>query len=161
MIHLSLNRLVCVGLMSFVTAGVYHTTQKSGDELLQMPGLSSLTVSSNQCREQQSREQQEILARYSAKQAIATELAAGRITLHEAGERIDALNANDSTAFHRERRKNFANGSAEAVGLVRKLPWNQPERDEVVSRLEKELHASSAASRTVPEARTTNTPLSN
>jgi hypothetical protein len=161
MIHLSLNRLVCVGLMSVVTAGVYHTTRKSGEEILQMPGVSLLCASSDQCREQQSREQQEILARYAAKQAIANDLAAGCINVHEAGERIDTLNAGESAVAHRERRKNFSSGSAEAVGLVQKLLWSHPEGLEVVSRLKKELDDESASSRTGSEMQTTDTPRCN
>jgi hypothetical protein len=158
MIHVSLSRLVCVGLMGVVTAGVYHGTRKSGDEILQIPGVSLLSVSSEQCRAQQLSEQEDILSRFSAKKAIATELVAGRIDLHEAGERIDALNAGDSEVTHRERLKNFLSGSAEAISLVRRQLWNQPECDEVVSRLEKELGTSSASSMKVSDARTTDNP---
>jgi hypothetical protein len=161
MIHLSLNRLVCVGIMSVVTAGVYHTTRKSGDEILQMPGISLVSESSEECRAQQVREQKDILARFSAKEAIAKELVAGRINLHEAGERIDALNAGDSAVARRERRKTFSSGSAEAIGLVRTLLWNQPERHEVVSRLGKELNADSASSMEIPDTRTTDNSQAN
>jgi hypothetical protein len=160
MIHLSLNRLVCVGLMSVVTAGVYHATRRSGDEMLQMPGISLLSASNEQCREQQVSEQENILARYSAKRAIAIDLAAGSINLQKAGERIDSLNEGESAVAHRERQRIFPSGSAEAVDLVRKVLWNQPERDEVVSRLEKELDNESACSR-AGETRTTDIPQSN
>jgi hypothetical protein len=151
MIHFSLNRLVCLGLMSVVMVGVYRGTQKSGDEILRMPGVTLLFASSDQCRAQQFCEQESILTRSSGKGAIAKELVAGRITLHEAGERIDALNAGESAVAQRERRKNFPSGSAEAVGLVRKFLWNQPEREEVISRLEKELSNCRACSMKFPD----------